>query len=228
MTRTDLILLGAGGNVHDVLDIVDAINADEGQFNVLGALDDRRARGERHLNLEILGGLASCTDFPGARFISTIHNEHVYRLHPTLLARLGLSPNRFVTLIHPGAGLSRRAEIGRGVYICDGASIAGGVVIGDHVSVGPHAIVGHDSRVDSYSVLAAGALLGGGVHVERACYIGSSASIRPELVVRREALVGLGAVVVRDVPRASVVVGNPARPLTGSDLKYERHIQGVM
>ncbi len=227
VTTTDLILLGAGGNVHDVLDIVDAINADGGKVNILGALDDHRTRGQRHLGLEVLGGLASCSDFSGARFISTIHNERVYRRHPKLLERLGLSHDRFATLIHPGAGVSRRADVGRGVYICDGASIAGGVVIGNHVSIGPHAIVGHDTRVEPHSVIAAGALLGGGVCVGPACFVGSSASIRPDVVVGRESLIGLGAVVVLDVAARCVVVGNPARPLTRSDAKSQRHIQGV-
>jgi sugar O-acyltransferase (sialic acid O-acetyltransferase NeuD family) len=227
VTKTDLILLGAGGNVHDVLDIVDAINADGSRLNVLGVLDDHRARGGRHLGLEVLGGLASCSDFSGAQFISTIHNERVHRRHPKILARLGLSHHRFATLIHPGARVSRRAEVAHGVYICDGASIAGGVVIGDHVSIGPHAIVGHDTRVEPHSVIAAGALLGGGVCVGPACYVGSSASVRPDVVVGREALIGLGAVVVRDVPAGCVVVGNPARPLTHNAAKSPRHIQGV-
>jgi sugar O-acyltransferase (sialic acid O-acetyltransferase NeuD family) len=227
MTKSDLILLGGGGNVHDVLDIVDAINADGGKVNLLGVLDDHRALRSRHLGLEVLGGLESCSDFSGAQFISTIHNERVYRRHPKILKRLGLSHDRFATLIHPGAAVSRRAQVARGVYICDGASIAGGVVIGDHVSIGPHAIVGHDTRIESHSVIAAGALLGGGVRVGPACFVGSSASIRPDVFVGRESLVGLGAVVVQDVPPGCVVAGSPARPLTRSDPKSQRRIQEV-
>ncbi|MGA9860320.1 MAG: hypothetical protein WBQ18_20805 [Solirubrobacteraceae bacterium] len=206
---------------------MDALNMDGAKVNILGVLDDSRARGEGHLGLEVLGDLASCTDFAGAQFISTIHNERVHKLHPGIIARLGVPAGRFATLIHPGAGLSRRAEIGRGVCVGYGASIAGGVVIGDHVFIGPNVIVGHDSRVEAHAVLAAGALLGGIVHVGAACYVGSSAAVRPRVVLGREALIGLGAVVVRDVPDGDVVVGNPARRLIASDTQARRRIQGI-
>jgi sugar O-acyltransferase (sialic acid O-acetyltransferase NeuD family) len=223
----DLILLGGGGNVNDVLDIIDALGVDGTKLGVLGVLDDHRVRGSLHLGLEVLGPLADCSEFPRARFISTIHNERAYRQHAQILARLGLSQDRFVTLIHPRAGVSRRAEVGAGAYICDGASVAGGVSVGAHASIGPHAVVGHDTLIEPHCVIAAGALLGGGVHLGAACYVGSSAAVRPDVVVGREALIGLGAVVVRDVPAGCVVVGNPARSVGRGDAVPRRHMQGV-
>jgi sugar O-acyltransferase (sialic acid O-acetyltransferase NeuD family) len=212
-TAADLILLGAGGGVHDVLDIVDAINGAGGELNVLGVLDDHRAVGERHLGLEVLGGLSACDRFPDARFLSTIHNERIHGRTPAILAGLGVGPERFATLIDPRAGVSRRATVGAGTFICDGASIGGGAAIGEHASIGPHAVVGHDSRLESHCVLAAGSLLGGLVTVGTAAYIGSSAAVRPSVSIGAGALVGLGAVVIRDVADGEVVVGNPARPL---------------
>ncbi len=225
--QTDLILLGAGGGVYDVLDIVDALNDDGANINILGVLDDGRAAGEEHVGLTVLGGLADCADFAGAQFVSTINNERDYRRHPEIIARLGLAPTRFATLVHPRAGVSRRAALGHGVCICDGASVAGGVTIGDHVFLGARAVVGHNTIVEDHSVLAAGALLGGLVHAQRACYVGSAAAVRPGVTIGREALVGLGAIVVRDVPEGFVVVGNPARRFTGEDDRGRRHLQSL-
>lgn len=225
--QTDLILLGAGGGVHDVLDIVDALNDQGANINVLGVLDDGREPGSEHIGLTVLGELADCGRFPGARFVSTIHNERDFRRHPEIIARLGLAPTRFATLVHPRAGVSRRAALGHGVCICDGASVAGGVTIGDHVFLGARAVVGHDTIVEDHGVLAAGALLGGLVHAQRACYVGSAAAVRPGVTIGREALVGLGAIVVRDVPEGFVVVGNPARRFTGQDDRGRRHLQSL-
>jgi sugar O-acyltransferase (sialic acid O-acetyltransferase NeuD family) len=223
----DLILLGAGGGVYDVLDIVDALNDDGANINLLGVLDDGREPGSEHVGLEVIGGLADCHRFASARFVSTIHNERDYSRHPEIIARLGLAPERFATLIHPRAGVSRRATIGHGVCICDGASVAGGVTIGDHAFLGARAVVGHNTTVEDHVVLAAGALLGGVVHAQRACYVGSAAAVRPNVTIGREALVGLGAIVVRDVPESFVVVGNPARRFTGQDDRGRRHLQSL-
>jgi sugar O-acyltransferase (sialic acid O-acetyltransferase NeuD family) len=225
--QTDLILLGAGGGVHDVLDIVDALNDDGAGINILGLLDDGRAPGAEHIGLTVLGELADCGSFAGAQFVSTIHNERDHRRHPEIIARLGLAPTRFATLVHPRAGVSRRAHLGHGVCICDGASVAGGVTVGDHVFLGARAVVGHDTTIEDHTVLAAGALLGGLVHAHRACYVGSAAAVRPGVTIGREALVGLGAIVVRDVPEGFVVIGNPARRFTGQDERGRRHLQSL-
>lgn len=223
----DLILVGAGGGVYDVLDIVDALNDGGAKINVMGLLDDGREPGSEHVGLPVLGGLSDCGRFAGAKFVSTIHNERDYPRHPEIIARLVLAPDRFATLIHPNAGVSRRADVGHGVCICDGASVAGGVTIGNHVFVGARAVVGHSAAIDDHAVLAAGALLGDLVHAHRASYVGSAAAVRPGATIGRNALVGLGAIVVRDVPEGFVVAGNPAARFTGQDDRGRRHLQSL-
>jgi acetyltransferase-like isoleucine patch superfamily enzyme len=49
------------------------------------------------------------------------------------------------------------------------------------------------------------------VTIERGAHLGFGAIIMPGVTVGEQALVGAGAVVTRDVPSLSVVVGNPAR-----------------
>lgn len=49
------------------------------------------------------------------------------------------------------------------------------------------------------------------VRLERGCWIGAGVILLPGVTVGRNAVVGAGSVVTRDVPAASVAVGNPAR-----------------
>jgi len=51
------------------------------------------------------------------------------------------------------------------------------------------------------------------VRVGRSCYIGAGAMIRQRVQIADGALVGIGAVVLRDVAAGATVVGNPARLL---------------
>jgi sugar O-acyltransferase (sialic acid O-acetyltransferase NeuD family) len=208
-----LIILGTGGNAYDLLDIVEAINAKAESWQVAGFLDDRPERGERYLGLPILGKIEDAQKFANALFINAIGSDQSFAVRPSVVARTHLPLDRFATLVHPAATVSKRAALGRGVYVNHCVSVAGGAVVGDHVLIGPGCTVGHDSVIDDHTVIAPGAIVSGFVKIGRACYIGAGAMIRQRQQIGDGALIGLGSVVVGDVAPRSVVVGNPARVL---------------
>jgi acetyltransferase-like isoleucine patch superfamily enzyme len=67
-----------------------------------------------------------------------------------------------------------------------------------------------------------------GVIVEGGAVIGANATLLPGVRIGRRALVGAGAVVTRDVPSESVLVGSPARVIKGlRDLRYPNRDEEV-
>jgi sugar O-acyltransferase (sialic acid O-acetyltransferase NeuD family) len=208
-----LVILGASGNALDVLDVVDALNAQGACWEVLGLLDDERSRETESAGLPILGGLAEAARFTDCLFINAIGSDRSYRRRPDFIAATDVSAERFATLVHPLAAVSRRARIGRGVCVNAGASLAGNVHVGDHVSVGPGVIVGHDSVLEDHALLAPGAVVSGFCHVGRAAYVGAGAAVRQRVRLGEHSLVGMGAVVLKDVPAGACVIGNPVRVL---------------
>ena len=54
-----------------------------------------------------------------------------------------------------------------------------------------------------------------GPTIEPGAKIGANATVLPAITIGRNAVVGAGAVVTRDVPPETVVVGNPARIVKG-------------
>jgi len=84
--------------------------------------------------------------------------------------------------------------------ILEGAKIDNLVHIAHNVTVGKHAIV------------IAHAMVGGSAHVGDYAWVSPSACVRDGISIGDQSTVGLGAVVVRDVPDTITVMGTPARP----------------
>jgi UDP-2-acetamido-3-amino-2,3-dideoxy-glucuronate N-acetyltransferase len=125
------------------------------------------------------------------------------------------------TRIGPFVEIQRDVLIGANCKIQSHTFICTGVTIEDEVFVGHGVTFVNDKRPRATTAE-------GGLQteedwellptlVERGASIGSGAVILGGLTIGREALVGAGAVVIRDVMPNSVVVGNPARQGQAAD-----------
>jgi sugar O-acyltransferase (sialic acid O-acetyltransferase NeuD family) len=215
-----LIILGAGGTAYDIIQMVEAINASARTWEIAGFLDDTRPRGSKFLDQEVLGKLEDAGSLRDCKFILAIGSDHSFRDREALIARTRLPADRFATLAHPSASISRLAKIGRGVHIGPGVSISGMAEIEDHVAVWPLSAIGHNSRIGAYSVIAPGASVSGMVTIGKSCYLGAACAVKQNISIGAGALVGMGAVVVDNIGAGQTVVGNPARPL----LKTSIHV----
>jgi sugar O-acyltransferase (sialic acid O-acetyltransferase NeuD family) len=203
MTR--VVVLGAGGNCRDIVDAM----LDAGGFEPLGYLDDDPAKSELS-GLPVLGPLSSWRDHD-ALFVDGLNGERLTGRKAVLLGELGIPSDRFVSVVHPTASISRMATIGTGTVILQNVTVNSNATIGDHVMVLPNAVVSHDAVIDDYCYLTPGVVLAGYVHLEPGAYIGAGAVVKHRVTVGAGAVVGMGSVVVHDVPPGATVKGNPAR-----------------
>jgi sugar O-acyltransferase (sialic acid O-acetyltransferase NeuD family) len=151
-----------------------------------------------------------------------VGNPRAYRARARLVERLALPESRYATVIHPSAQIAESCTVGPGSVILALATLTAAVEVGAHVAVMPQVVLTHDVVVADYATLASGVVLGGGTRIERGAYLGAGALIREQVVVGAWAQVGMGSVVLRDVPAAEVWVGSPARYLRPAEAEALR------
>lgn len=105
--------------------------------------------------------------------------------------------------------------VGDRVTVKSGVQLWNGVRLGDDVFVGPNVTFTNDKFPSSgnrdFECLQ--------TWVEAGASIGGGATLLPGIRIGRNARVGAGAVVTRDVPAGATVVGNPARQIDTAQRK---------
>jgi len=120
---------------------------------------------------------------------------------------------RLINAIHPRASVADTAKLGKNVVIAAGAVVCAHCRIDDSCIINTASIIDHESAIGRATHVCPGARLAGRVVVEDFAFVGIGATIVQCLTIGRGSVVGAGAVVLRDVPAFTTVVGVPARPV---------------
>jgi acetyltransferase-like isoleucine patch superfamily enzyme len=140
--------------------------------------------------------------------------------------------------------VSKTAKLGKNVKIWHFAYVGDNTIIGDNVMIGSLAHIdyavkiGNNTRIEGSVYIPPLTVIGNnvfiapgatftndpypmspkmiGVIVEDGAIIAARAVIKPGVTIGKNAVVGMGAVVTKDVPSETVVIGNPAK------IKYTR------
>lgn len=118
-----------------------------------------------------------------------------------------------INAIHPLASIATSASIGYGNLLNTGVSLASGVQIGNHCIIHTHALVEYDVEVDDFVQIGAGSIINGNVKIGKNTFIGAGVTIIAGINIGVGARIGAGAVVLADVKKEEVVLGNPATPV---------------
>lgn len=209
----DLIILGAGGFGREVAWAVERINAQRPTWNLLGFMDDNDIIQGTEINgYKVLGKSSDVSKYPDAYFVVAVGAS---RIREKIVSNMkAVNPSiKFGTVIDPSAEMSNHVTIGEGTIICAHAIITVNISIGSHVIINLDCTVGHDAVLEDFVILYPSVNISGFCRIGHGCEMGTGTQIIQGKTVGDYAIVGAGAVVVRDIPEKCTAVGSPAKPI---------------
>lgn len=206
-----LAIYGTGGSGRELFEIITVTREWDGRWEDIVFIDDTKPEGtflehkmvpfDRFIQLFALDGIE----------IAIAVGEPAVRR--TLFERVTDAGCRLATIIHPTCALSPTAVFGRGVIVKDSVSISAGAVIRDNAYINGISMIGHDVEIGEHCQISSHAVIAGGTKVGAGVYVGISACVRDHIVIGEDAIISMGAVVMKDVRPNRIVMGNPAREI---------------
>ncbi len=211
-----LYIVGAGGFARELYEIIKAINKialeteGEARYDVLGFLDDNpNALEGKNSPLKVVGSISGYTPKDGECLALGIAHPQTKEKIASLLDARSVT---WESIIHPSVRIAEGAVVGRGIVAYPGAILGPDTKTGDFVTLLSTGL-GHDAEVGDYSTISSFCGINGYVKLGKRVYIGSHASLLPQVKVGDDGYVGIGSVVIRNVPAGTKVFGNPAKKM---------------
>lgn len=208
---------GASGFGREVLPVAREMlqSSDIGEYELVfvddGNFDVKESNGHRVLSYQ------EFRDSPAPRKSMTFAIASG-AIRETLVEKVKSDGIEIAEVIARNAVLLDAVELGEGAIICPFATVTSNVRIGRNFHANIYSYVAHDCVIGDYVTFAPGVKCNGNVHIGDHAYIGTGAIIkqgRPDkpLTIGAGAVIGMGAVVTKDVAPGVTMIGNPARPM---------------
>lgn len=208
----DTLIVGAGGQGRVVLEILRA----QGKYNPIGFLDANPDLLDSSINgVPVLGHMNVLPRLKQKKVRHAIVAIGDNAARVSLAAVLVEHGYELINAIHPSAVVSPTAELGRNIAVCATAVVGTDAKVADHCIINTGAIVDHECMIAAGVHVGPGVLLAGRVTVGEKAFLGLGCRVIPCLSIGAGAVVGAGAVAIRDVPAGATVVGVPARVIRG-------------
>jgi acetyltransferase EpsM len=209
-----IIIIGGKGDGVVLASALEDLRTSGQEVMGYGFLNDFENEGEKIGGLSVLGKPEKAIEFLENKdifFMTALLKVKESYQRARRIEKLVIPPERYFSLVHPQATVSKNAKIGFDTFVGPYVTVMPNATVGNHCSFRASASVGHDCVIKDYCYMGPNSTLSGRVKLEEGAHIGPNASILEGIKIGEHSVVGLGSVVLKDIPGFVVTFGNPVR-----------------
>ena len=207
----NIAIYGAGGFGKETACLIKRINANCGDWNLIGFFDDTKQAGTPVSRYgTVLGGMDALLQVePLAGAIAINDNKAVRRIRESITNKNISFPN----LIDPSLFFVDRQTVsmGEGNVIQNGCMISCDVTIGSFNLINDHVVIGHDNVIGDFNGLMPGTHLSGSVTIGSSNLLGVASVVLQGMSIGDGVTLGANSVLLTTPRDNSTYLGVPAR-----------------
>jgi sugar O-acyltransferase (sialic acid O-acetyltransferase NeuD family) len=205
----DLIIIGARGFGREVFDFAQHCLGYNESFAIKGFLDDKKDELDSFANYPpIISNVENYEIKENDVFIIGLGSVKWVKYYAGIIESKG---GEFLNLIHKNAVIRNNVKLGKGIIVGAGSLVSTDVIIGNFTQIMSYCIIGHDVVINEFCRLGDFVFLGGFTNVGSQTFLSVRATIMDRVKIGSNAVIGMGSVVLRNIPDSTTVFGNPAK-----------------
>lgn len=197
-----IIIIGASGHGKVIANIAELNGYEEIYF-----LDDDKTK-IKNSKYDVIGTSKEIEKYLDYDFIVGIGNN---KIRAKIMDELEMKKCNIVSLIHPRAIIDDTVSIEQGSVVMANAVINADTKVGKGCIINTSCSVDHDCILEDYVHVCPGAHIAGSVFVKEHTWIGIGSSIKNNITITSNVLIGAGGVVIKDINEEGTYVGVPAK-----------------
>lgn len=217
--KQDLILIGMGGCMRELLWQIEELNRKKLVWNIKGYVDKQPYQNGN--TSDVFAGGICCPYLGDDEYLLDIEQETNVaitvgepKLRKKIAQRLMHNPKlKFPNLVMDDTRVCSDIKMGQGCILSMGCRISTNVTLGDFVFLNIDSLICHDGTIGSYTTLSPDVKVAGQVAIGSECMIGLGSKVKQNVTIDDRVIAGAGSVIVKDIENDCTVTGIPAKPM---------------
>jgi len=213
MQKQKIVIIGASGLGREILFLLEDINAQHDHYDILGFIDNAPELRNVIINkYPVLGNDSWLFNYDDEiNVVIAVGNP---KMKKNIYEKFSVKKNiLFPNIIANEVKFSRTVNIGKGCVVGYYSTLAANISLGDFVLLNSVCNIGHDVIIGDFVTLYGNVSVSGDVSIAACAEIGNGTRILQKKTIGENSKVGIGSVVVNNVPPNCTVFGNPAKKI---------------